>query len=339
MDALRIRAVRKYAWLFCWFVVCLSALVLKPAEAHQHEEAAPATASALLQKTAETSMRIDVNLVLVPVVVTDALNRPVMGLEKQNFALYQDNEQQQISYFSTEVAPISVGLLLDLSKSMTEKFSMERAAVSEFFKNANRQDDYFVITFSDRPKLLTISTQSIEAIQSSLGLQAPDGNTALFDAISDGTDRMRSARYRRKALLIISDGGDNHSRHHLGQIKRMVQDSDVEVYAIGIFDTGPFKSVEESLGRRWLSKITDASGGRTTAVDDSSKIPVAAAAISREIRSRYVLGYRPMATSSDSSHRKIQVDVTSQASPLPLHAHYKSAYRALDGSSALHGTK
>lgn len=278
-------------------------------------------------------MRIDVNMVLVPVVVTDAMNRPVMGLEKQNFALYQDDEQQQIGYFATEDTPISVGLILDLSKSMTNKFSMERAAVSEFFQNANRLDDYFVITFADHPKLLTGSTQSIDDIQSSLGRQQPDGNTALFDAISDGADHMRSAQYHRKALLIISDGGDNHSRHHLSQIRRLVQDSDVEVYAIGIFDEGPFKSVEESLGRRWLSRITDATGGRTIAVEDDSRIPGAAAAISSEMRNRYVLGYRPVASLVSRGRRKIKVNVISQTIRAPLHMYYKSAYLAPDGPS------
>jgi len=266
---------------------------------------------------------MDVNMVLVPVRVTDVADRPVMGLEKHNFALYQDGEEQQVGYFSTEDVPISVGLILDLSKSMTSKFDMERAAVSEFFKNANGLDDYFVITFSDRPTLVTGATQSIDTIESRLALQVPDGNTALFDAISEGASHMQSAQYRRRALLIISDGGDNHSRHHLKEIKRVLQDSDLEVYAIGIFDTGPF---EESLGRAWLGKITGATGGRVVAVDQSAKIPEAAAAISREIRSQYVLGYRPNASTSDHSRRKITVQVTPATGPIALHTYYKSGY-------------
>jgi Ca-activated chloride channel family protein len=249
-----------------------------------------------------------------------------MGLDQHDFALYQDGEKQQIGYFSTEDAPVSVGLLLDLSKSMTNKFDMERAAVPEFFKNANAQDDYFVITFSDRPKLVSSETQSIDTIESRLALQVPNGNTALFDAISEGASRMQSARYRRRALLIISDGGDNHSRHHMRDIKRVLQESDLEVYAIGIFDTGLFKSFEESMGRGWLGKITDPTGGRVVAVDSTSKIPEAAAAISREIRSQYVLGYRPNATSEAGNHRKIKVEVSLQAGSAGLHTYYKSGY-------------
>jgi Ca-activated chloride channel family protein len=274
-------------------------------------------------------MRVAVNMVLVPVSVTDVLNRPVMNLQKQDFALFQDELPQKLEYFTTEDAPISVGLLLDLSRSMTNKFDMERAAVSEFFRNANEQDDYFVITFADRPKLVTNATQSIDTIQSNLATQTPDGNTAMFDAISEGADHMRVAKHGRKALLIISDGGDNHSRHHMKQIKRLLQDSDVEVYAIGIFDTGPFKTVEESLGRKWLSQITDATGGRTLTVDSKDKVPAAAAAISREIRNKYVLGYHP-SESQNAVRRKIRVQVASTTTTPPIHAHYKSGYTAAD---------
>jgi Ca-activated chloride channel family protein len=284
------------------------------------------------QKSSQRALQVDVNLVLVPVTVSDVMNRPVMNLQKEDFNLFQDNEQQKVEYFSTEDAPVSMGLILDLSKSMTGKFEMERSAVTEFFRNANRQDDYFVITFSDRPKLITGSTQSIETIQSNLALQTPDGNTALFDAISDGADRMRSAQHRRKALLIISDGGDNHSRHHLRQIKRLVQDSDLEVYAIGIFDTGPFKTLEESLGKRWLSQITDATGGRTVTVSAREKIPEAAAEISREMRSQYVLGYRPGAA-QNSVRRKITVLVTRTVPNAVLHTYYKTGYVPSESSN------
>jgi Ca-activated chloride channel family protein len=281
----------------------------------------------------DRSMRVSVNMVLVPVSVTDVMNRPVLNLQKEDFSLFQDEQPQKLEYFTTEDAPISVGLILDLSKSMTNKFDMERAGVSEFFRAANAQDDYFVITFADRPKLVTGMTQSLETIQSNLAMQTPDGNTAMFDAISEGADRMRAAKRGRKALLIISDGGDNHSRHHMKQIKKLLQDSDVEVYAIGIFDTGPFKTVEEALGRKWLSQITDVTGGRTLTVDSKEKVPAAAAAISREIRNRYVLGYRP-SESQNAERRKIRVQVASATASNPVHAHYKSGYTSR-GTSAL----
>jgi Ca-activated chloride channel family protein len=275
------------------------------------------------------SLRVDAELVLVPVMVTDAMNRPVTGLDKQDFSLYQDDVRQEIRYFSTEDAPISVGLLLDLSKSMSNKFDTERAAVSEFFKNANPQDNYLVIIFSDHPKILSESTQSIDAIEANLASRTPDGNTALLDAISMGATRMRSAPYRRRALLIISDGGDNHSRHHLKEIKRLVQDSDVDVYALGIFDTAP-ATFEEFMGRRWLSAITGATGGRTVAVKSLSKVPGAAAAVSREMRDQYVLGYRPTNVLPDRKRRKIRVQVSSSGGSKALHTYYKQGYAPAD---------
>jgi Ca-activated chloride channel family protein len=340
---LGIRALRFRFLAGGWLPICSVTLALTlpltilPAQTAYFVSASPSTEAAsapdpAAQQTAQRSLRMDVNMVLVPVMVTDIADRPVMGLEKRNFALYQDGEEQQIGYFATEDAPISVGLILDLSKSMTSKFDMERAAVSEFFKNANGSDDYFVIAFSDRPKLVSEETQSIEALESRLASQVPDGNTALFDAISEGASRMKGAQYRRKALLIISDGGDNHSRHHLKEIKRVLQESDLQVYAIGIFDEGPFKSLEESLGRAWLGKITGATGGRVAAVDKSSKIPEAAAEISREIRSQYVLGYRPNGTPGDRVRRKIRVQVTPTAGPMALHTYYKSGYVPSDAT-------
>ena len=155
-------------------------------------------------------LRVDVDLVLVPVNVTDAMNRPVTDLKKQNFALYEGEREQQIRYFSTEDAPISVGVILDLSKSMSDKIDVAREALGEFFATSNPDDDYFVIAFSDRPELLADSTQSIGDIRAKLAAATPSGHTALLDAIYMGMTKMRAARYQRRALVIISDGGDNH---------------------------------------------------------------------------------------------------------------------------------
>src|SRR5438270_4335663 len=204
-----------------------------------------------------TAIRVDVKVVMVPVTVTDPMNRPVMGLRKENFSIYEGDKQQQIRYFSRQEAPISVGLILDLSKSMTNKVEMERAAVSEFVKNANPLDDYFVIAVSSHPQLIATSTQSLATIQSRLALAVPEGSTALLDAIYMGVSQMRSARYERRALVIISDGGDNSSRYTLREIKNIVHESDVNISAIGLFDTALFKPYEEFMGKKWLREITD----------------------------------------------------------------------------------
>jgi Ca-activated chloride channel homolog len=273
-------------------------------------------------------LRADVDLVLVPVTVTDPMNRPVLELQRQDFKVYEDNQLQQIQYFSAEEAPISVGLLLDMSKSMANKFVTERAAAEEFFKNANPQDDYFVITFADRPQLLASSVQSIEDMQQILAADTPDGHTALLDAIYMAIAKMRNARYQRRALLIISDGGDNHSRYGLKEIRKLVEEANVEVYAVGMFDSALFRSFEEFMGKRWLAEITDVTGGETVAAAGLEKVPEIAATISRQMRTQYVLGYRPQSKDRDGKWRKIKVDVTSHpGSPRPQ-AHYKKGYVA-----------
>ena len=144
-------------------------------------------------------LRADVDVVLVPVTVTDPHEPSGAGTQKQDFKVYENNAPAAGPYFLRRRAPISVGLLLDTSKSMTNKFVTERAAAEEFFKNANPQDDYFVITFADRPRLLTTSITSIEDMQETLTAGTPDGHTALLDAIYLAIARMRSARYERRA--------------------------------------------------------------------------------------------------------------------------------------------
>jgi Ca-activated chloride channel family protein len=276
-------------------------------------------------------LRADVDLVLIPATVTDGRNRPVTDLQRQNFTIYEENAQQQIRNFSTEDAPISVGLILDVSKSMTNKIETERAAVAEFFNGGNPEDDYFVITLGDRPRIIADTTQSLEEIQAKLALVIPNGNTALLDGIYLGVDKLSSARYRRRALLIISDGGDNHSHYTPKETKSLIQEADVLIYSIGIFDSMPvpvFKTIEEKLGKRLLTEMTEASGGRTIAADNRAKVPEIAAAISRELREQYVLGYRSSNALHDGKWRKIKVQVTASEGVPPLRAYYKKGYLA-----------
>jgi len=274
-------------------------------------------------------LRVDVNLVLVPVTVTDVKNRPVIDLSKENFRLFEGEKEQRIQDFFAQDARISVGLLVDLSSSMADKIDAVHEAINEFFRYANPEDDYFVITFADRPKVLADTTQSIETIQAKLAGVKPKGNTALADAIYMGVAKLRSARYARKALVIISDGGDNNSRHGLRQTKHMVRESDTQVYAIDVCDSPTLlltKKLEERFGRQWLTEVTESTGGRTIVVDDASKIPEAAARTSLELRNQYVLGYRPERPSHDGKWRKIKVRVSRPEPALPLQVYYKTGY-------------
>jgi Ca-activated chloride channel homolog len=320
---------RWLSWVIFPLLVCFATLEFaSPSKTQSEGPSHPRSSSgdAVSTDSGTKAFRIDVNVVQVPVVVADAMNHPVIGLEKSNFALYENGEQQEIEYFSAEDSPISVGLLLDLSRSMANKFDAERLAVSEFFKNANSQDDYFVVTFSSHPEIVTGATQSIGTIQAKLDAATPHGGTALLDAISVAMTRMRSANYKRRALLIISDGGENNSHHKYREIINLVRDSDVEVYAIGLFDTVFFKTFEEFMGKKWLGEITDATGGRTVPVDHTAKMAEAAATVSRELRNQYLLGYRPANSASDGKRRQIKVRVTDSANPVQLQAYYKRGY-------------
>lgn len=272
-------------------------------------------------------LRVDVDLVLLPVTVSDSMNHAVTSLKKEDFALYEGNQQQEIRYFSTEDAPISVAILLDVSRSMSNKIDTERAAIVEFFNNANPEDEYFAIAFSDRPRVLAESTRSIDQLQGALLAEQPGGPTAMLDAVYLAVSKLRSARYERKAILILSDGGDNTSRYKLREIKSVVQESDVQIYAIGLFETFFFNTIEEKLGKAWLGEITDATGGRTITVDNRGKVPAAAATISRAMRNQYVLGYRPTGAAS-AKWRKIKVRLTSR-DDRSLRAYYKQGYLAM----------
>lgn len=276
-------------------------------------------------------LRRDVDLVLVPVTVSDPLNRPILSLQQNDFKVYDGAVQQQVRYFSLEDAPMSVALVLDCSASMKNKIEYEYQALREFLSNANSDDEYFAITVSDKPKLIATATDSVGTMQDRLSAAQAKGRTALYDAIYLAISQLRTARYNRKALLIISDGGDNTSRYTRAEIKNVIEEGDVLAYAIGIFDDEPIpllRSIEEKMGRDWLSELTDASGGRTIAADDRRRIPEIAALISRELRNQYVLGYRPAGSLHDGKWHRITVKVTPVSESTRFQVHYREKYRA-----------
>jgi len=276
-----------------------------------------------------TTLRVSADLVLISVTVTDELSHPQTNLGRENFTVLEGEQKQEIRYFSSEDSPISVGLLLDVSRSMQDKIDTTRAAVDQFFKNADPRDDYFVITFNSEPQILSDVTQSTTGIENELDLVQPSGATALLDAVYLGISKLRKARYSRRALVIISDGGDNNSRYKLKEIKNLIAESDVMVYAIGIFTSGPFRSFEELMGKRWLSTMTDKTGGRTATVESLAKLPEECALLSRELRSQYVLGYRPRAV-ADGKWHKIRIVVTKSSAATQFRSYYRKGYYAVE---------
>jgi len=278
-------------------------------------------------RTHTKPVRKDVDLVLVPVTITDPMNRLVTGLEKENFQLTDNGQPQQIRHFSSEDAPISLGVIFDVSGSMSDKIDKSRQAVVEFFRTANPQDEFFLITFSEKPEVLVDFTSSIEDIQSKLVYAIPKGRTALLDAIYLGMNRMQKAHYERKALLIISDGGDNHSRYTEGEIKSMVREADVQIYGIGLYDREA-KTPEEREGPALLSDVTEVTGGRTFVIDSPNELADVATKIGIELRNQYVLGYRPTSPVRDGKWRKIKVKLNPPKGLPPLHVYAKTGYYA-----------
>ncbi len=303
---------------------------LVPREAKKTDGAAATDPSGIADPTLRTHtkpIKKEVDLVLVPVTITDPMNRLVTGLEKDNFLLTDNGQLQQIRHFSSEDAPISLGVIFDISGSMADKIDKSRQAVVEFFRTANPQDEFFLITFSEKPEVLVDFTSSVEDIQNKLVYAIPKGRTALLDAIYLGMDRMRKAHYERKALLIISDGGDNHSRYTEGEIKSMVREADVQIYGIGLFDYMA-KSPEEKEGPALLDEVTEATGGRTFVITSPNDLADVATKIGIELRNQYVLGYRPTNPAHDGKWRKIKVKLNPPKGLPPLHVYAKTGYYA-----------
>src|SRR5437868_1751497 len=272
-------------------------------------------------------LKVDVDLVLVPVTITDPMNRLVTGLDKENFQLYEGNASQEIRSFSAEDAPVSLGVIFDSSGSMSSKMDRAKEAVIEFFKTANPQDEFFMITFNDEPDEITDFTSSVDDIQNRLIFAVPRKRTALLDAIYMGISKMRKAKYAKKALLIISDGGDNHSRYTENEIKSLVKEADVMIYAIGIYDRYA-SAVEERLGPQLLSEITELTGGRAFTIDNPNDLGDVATKIGVELRNQYVLGYRPSKVARDGKWRKIKVKLLPPKGLPPLRVYARTGYYA-----------
>jgi Ca-activated chloride channel homolog len=272
-------------------------------------------------------LKVAVDLVLVPVTITDPLNRLVTGLEKDNFQLFEGSSKEEIKSFSSEDAPVSLGVIFDSSGSMSSKMDRAKDAVTEFFKTANPLDEFFMVTFSDEPEMVAGFTSSVDEITDKLIYAYPQKRTALLDAIYMGVSKMRQAKYPKKALLIISDGGDNHSRYTENEIKALVKEADIMVYAIGLYDHY-FQSEEEKLGPQLLGDIAELTGGRAFTVENPNDLADVATKIGIELRNQYVLGYRPSKGVRDGKWRKIKVKLLPPKGLPPLRVYARTGYYA-----------
>ncbi len=239
------------------------------------------------------TIHFDVDLALVNVTVTDPYNRLVTGLEPDNFRVFEDNIEQEVVNFSAEDVPISIGVIFDYSGSMSNKVGKAREAAVQFFKTANPQDEFFLVSFNER-------------------------------------SQMRGAHNAKRALLILSDGGDNHSRYNESDIKRLVKEADTQLYAIGIFDPLGYRNrtPEELGGPSLLSEVTEMTGGRVFAVEKLDELPDIASKIGMELRNQYVLGYRPSNKAHDARWRKLKIKLRAPKGLPPLSVYSKTGYYA-----------
>jgi Ca-activated chloride channel family protein len=262
-----------------------------------------------------SSIRLDVERVLVPVTVTDPYEHVVEGLTKEDFRVFDEGTERPISEFYRDESPISVGIVFDASTSMLRRMDMSRRAISAFLARCMPDDEFFLIRFSNRPEQLQAFTRDVSLIEQLVNGIKPGGWTALYDAINLGMNQMRRAAYSNKVLLVLSDGGDNDSRYTEGEIKTLVQEGDARLYAISIFDRSAT-----------LQKLAESSGGRAYRIRKLNDLPDVATKISDELHSQYVLGYRPPHHPRDGKYRKVTVQLIPKPNAPPMRASWRRGY-------------
>ncbi len=319
-------------WRILTLSVCALATIAAAAQVTGPETPAPpaSPATAPRQISDKKTIQVEVNMALVNVTVTDPYDRLVTGLEKENFRVFEDGVEQEVVSFSSEDVPISIGVVFDMSGSMSDKVDKARQAAVQFFKTANPMDEFFMVSFNDRAELTSRFTSSVEELENRMMFTEAHGRTALLDAIYLGLSEMRGARNAKRALLIISDGGDNHSRYNESDIKNFLKEADCQLYAVGVFDPLAVRerTSEEMEGPSLLEELTDMTGGRVFPVENLNDLPDIASKIGMELRNQYVVGYRPSNNRHDGTWRKIKVKLRPPRGLPPLNVYAKTGYFA-----------
>jgi Ca-activated chloride channel family protein len=268
-----------------------------------------------------------VDLVVVNATVSDGLGRMVTSLGREHFQLWEDKVEQKIEYFSAEDIPLSIGLIFDATGSMSDKISTARDAATTFLKTGNPEDDYFLVTFSQRAQLAQDFTTDITRLQNRLLFTPAKGLTPLFDAVYLGLDKMKSASNKRRALLLITDGEDNHSRYSFADIKEFAKERDVQIFAIGIVNPSGELSMGKT-GRAIIEDLVDITGGRAFFPDSVYELEDICTKIAVELKNQYVLGYHSTNGAKDGKWRKIRLKVNPPKGISTLSVRGKSGYYA-----------
>lgn len=256
------------------------------------------------------TVKVRVDLVTLTLTVTDIYGRYVSGLGKNAFTVFDNGVEQEITYFSDTDAPVSLGIVFDVSGSMNGlKIGKARKALERFINTSHPNDEYFLIAFNNRAQLLLDRTRDGEAVLSKLTLVNPRSNTALYDACYLGIEKVTRGTHQKKALLIISDGQDNASRYNFGEVRRLMKESDVVVYAVGILDGRDASSPEGMIGKSFLDELTSVTGGKSFYPETDVEMDEIFERIALELRHQYSIGYTPADFQTDGKWHKVRVKV------------------------------
>ena len=258
----------------------------------------------------DTPLRIKTDLVTLTLTVTDPYGRYVSGLAKNAFTIFDNNIEQEISYFSDTDAPVSVGIIFDVSGSMSgDKINKARKALERFIGTSHPSDEYFLIAFNSRAQLLMDRTRDGEALLRKLTLVKPKDNTALYDAVYLGVERVTRGTHQKRAMLVISDGQDNASRYNFGEVRRLMKESDVVTYSVGIIDRGDAASSLGMQGQAFLDELSSVTGGKSFYPQTDIEMDEIFERIALELRNQYSIGYIPKDFQPDGKWRKVKVKI------------------------------
>lgn len=274
-----------------------------------------------------TAFRADSTLVLVPVTVVDRRGAMVNGLASDAFTLTENGVRQPIRSFSEEDVPVSMGIVLDLSGSMKGVLGAAKESLRVLLKDANPADEAFLNTVSTRPRAYSGFTQDFDQVLSQVAFEEAGGDTALIDTIYDSLKELHSGIHTRKALLVISDGMDNHSRHSRQELLERALESDAQIFTVAVTNaaltTKPIALMEERRGLLFLDELAARTGGISFIVRGRADIAEASARIGQALRNQYTIGYVPRANDRGGQWRRIRVKVTDSG----MRAYARAGYR------------
>jgi Ca-activated chloride channel homolog len=273
---------------------------------------------------------VNTDLITFTVTVTDTYGRYVSGLGKNAFTVLDEKKPQEITFFSDDDAPVSVGVIFDVSGSMSgDKIKRAREALSKFIQTSHNSDEYFLIAFNQRAQLLLDKTRDGNAVLDKLTFVQTRNNTALYDACYLGVEKVQRGAHPKRALLLISDGQDNNSRYTFSELRRLLKESDVVLYGVGILSGGDANSQMGMEGQGILDELASVSGGKAFFPRSNAEMDDIFEQIALELRHQYSIGYKPVNFSNDGRWHKIKVKVTPPRGLPHLFVRAKEGYYAL----------